>query len=166
MLKCNYVRCKNTIPEENKDFYQCDRCGGYFCNEHLNANLWLCADCEKESKLRAFEYVKHKDGRYTIKKLRDRSESILDIPSFVRLIEDGAFEGSNVADVEICEGVEKIGARVCEVYLPEGNPFPKHSAIDRQGSFFGLPRTLRQAARGGYNRNQRVFGNQKRYGCI
>lgn len=61
--------------------------------------------------LEPFETIKLSDGTYAIKSLRNKSEIIVNVPSYVSVIGDEAFAGSDILEVTLSEGLIKIGNR-------------------------------------------------------
>ena len=79
-----------------------------------------------KEKFASFEYEEYLDGKYIIKKFTDSLELKVEIPSEVVMIADGAFEGTDVIEVKLNEGIKSIGKRAfakCK-YLKNIN-FPK-----------------------------------------
>lgn len=99
----------------------CSKCGknvpsGNFCIEcgaRLSADLVLSDETEKTeiNQFSIFDYEKRYDGTYIIKKLTDPYAFIINIPSSVIAIENGAFENSRVMEISVQNGLRYIGER-------------------------------------------------------
>ena len=70
----------------------------------------LSAQVEEDA-LAAFEWEKHQNGKYVILSLKDKSEISITVPANVEAIGPGAFEGSDIMQITIPEGLLKIGDR-------------------------------------------------------
>ncbi|MBE6655052.1 MAG: hypothetical protein E7608_06305 [Ruminococcaceae bacterium] len=61
--------------------------------------------------LSVFECEKHQNGKYAILSLKNAMEMSITVPACVEAIADGAFEGSDLLEVTLSEGLVKIGNR-------------------------------------------------------
>jgi len=70
----------------------------------------MAAQAEADA-LAAFTWEKHQNEKYVILALKDKSEMSIVVPANVEAIGPGAFEGSEVIEVTLPEGLMKIGDR-------------------------------------------------------
>ena len=112
-----------------------------------------------ENELSAFEFEKMSNGKYVIKKLKNKDELIIFVPDCVQIIGENAFEDSSVIDVTLPEGLIKIGARAFAncTYL-ETIAFPDSLRIIDDEAFVGCAR-LDIEAREGIILGKDVFKN-------
>ena len=87
------------VGSENTGSLSLDEINSLFASEVTNA------------KYSSFEYEKRADGTYIIKKLKDAYAFSVEVPELTVVIEASAFEGTNIMDVILPEGLRFIGNR-------------------------------------------------------
>ena len=63
-----------------------------------------------QRELAPFTYEEITSGKYAVTGLKSKYVSEIQVPACVEVIADGAFEGSDVMEVKLSEGLKKIGA--------------------------------------------------------
>lgn len=103
--------CGKAILASAKRMFQCHKCSGYFCFDHMDVQNHICLECRAQQELSAFEVARHENGKFSILKLKSSSDMIVVVPSSVESIENDAFANSSVMEVHLNEGLLKIGER-------------------------------------------------------
>lgn len=89
----------------------CSECGYRLSLPEDNGVSRESARTKEAELLEPFEVTKHQNGKYAILSLKNKSELIIEVPSCVESIMDGAFEGSCVMKVTLPEGLVQIRDR-------------------------------------------------------
>lgn len=119
ILKENEIKSEEKINEkvfDSNNEIEIQTFGGIsiesFDFNNINQNTKQVDLNENELKaLEPFETVKLSDGTYVIKKLKNKSEIIVTVPSCVSVIGDEAFAETDILEITLSEGLVKIGNR-------------------------------------------------------
>ena len=117
--------------------------------------------------LSVFECEKHQNGKYAILSLKNAMEMSITVPACVEAIADGAFEGSDLLEVTLSEGLVKIGNRafancreITKIHFPRSLKFIGDEAFAGCAS---LDAEVPERVRVGRNAFVRTLGEKRRF---